>query len=259
MVDLYLPDDESVSLRHLLVLVNREEVSNFRVRVLDLATPTGFHAESGSSLRMLEGDGPLVFHAASYAFFVFPTGVPPPWDATAPSPWLSLPQRAHVATPRDPMRPRPRRADGATSVTFGHELLATHHEKLVQGHEVPVGVLRIATDGRTTSFPVGARALERGVIIGRYERCVGEGLASDDNVSRVHAVLLSHRGQTFIVDAGSTNGITSREHDVKCEAVTGVPYQPVDETAFGVIFSPTRLGGDWWFARRYFVQVKATA
>jgi hypothetical protein len=49
--------------------------------------------------------------------------------------------------------------------------------------------------------------LERGLLLGRYTRCDGANcLGTSDKVSRVHALLLTRRGRTWLIDVGSTNG-----------------------------------------------------
>jgi hypothetical protein len=65
-VDLFLPDDEELSLRHLLVLV-RQVGNSLRLRIADLATPAGFQAEEGGVLRAVDANGVLVLRAASYS------------------------------------------------------------------------------------------------------------------------------------------------------------------------------------------------
>lgn len=49
--------------------------------------------------------------------------------------------------------------------------------------------------------------LERGLLLGRYTRCDGANcLGASDRVSRVHALLITRRGRTWLIDVGSTNG-----------------------------------------------------
>lgn len=62
-------------------------------------------------------------------------------------------------------------------------------------------------------------ALEAGIVLGRYDRCVGCGTEAHDNVSRVHSVLIAIDGSVFIADAGSTNGTWLGEREVKCAPV----------------------------------------
>lgn len=49
--------------------------------------------------------------------------------------------------------------------------------------------------------------LRRGLLLGRYRRCDGANeLIRSDKVSRVHAMLVTRRGRTWLIDVGSTNG-----------------------------------------------------
>lgn len=56
----------------------------------------------------------------------------------------------------------------------------------------------------------GISALQRGVLIGRYDRCVlgwQDEFSADDSISRVHLLLILIEGQLYAVDAASTNGV----------------------------------------------------
>jgi pSer/pThr/pTyr-binding forkhead associated (FHA) protein len=63
---------------------------------------------------------------------------------------------------------------------------------------------------------IGAAALNRGVLLGRYFRCDAPTALFDQSVSRVHAMLLRHHGRVYLVDAGSTYGIWVGRRPVKC-------------------------------------------
>jgi FHA domain len=91
--------------------------------------------------------------------------------------------------------------------------------------EAVEGHLLIVNGGAEERLPVGAKALERGIILGRYSRCSGDTSVMTDLVSRVHAVVISVDDQVHIIDAGSTNGIVVGEAEVKCAPVeSGATY-----------------------------------
>jgi len=48
--------------------------------------------------------------------------------------------------------------------------------------------------------------LERGLLIGRYDRC-GLTPTEDNRLSRVHLLLLSLDGDTYAIDTASTSGV----------------------------------------------------
>lgn len=220
-VDLFLPDDEELSLRQLMVLV-RQDAGALRLRIADLATPAGFQAEEGGVLRAVEANGVLVLRAASYSFFAIPTGGQPPWDRHADDPWRTLPRRVLVAEPRAPRSPpvrRPSARVGETSVSFVNGPEEPGPEPAMVPGEVVEGHLVITNGGIEQRLSVGARALERGIILGRYSRCSGDTSVMTDLVSRVHAIVIFVDGRIHIIDAGSTNGIVVGEADVKCAPI----------------------------------------
>src|SRR6185436_13232851 len=56
-------------------------------------------------------------------------------------------------------------------------------------------------------YQVHAADLERGLLIGRYERCAFG--AEDDRLSRVHLLLLRDGDQVWAIDTASSNGTTA--------------------------------------------------
>lgn len=77
-VDLALPLDDSLSLRHLMFVVRREE-QRVQFVVLDLETHSGLQLETGQGVRLAEASGPLIVCASDFVFFCIPTGGPLPW------------------------------------------------------------------------------------------------------------------------------------------------------------------------------------
>jgi len=103
---------------------------------------------------------------------------------------------------------------------------------LLSPGERAVGQLVLKHEGREERLHVGTEALERGVILGRYARCVGGVSSMSESVSRVHAVLIAVDGEVHLLDAGSTNGVFIGEKEVKCApAERGVTYSLGDMTA----------------------------
>lgn len=185
-VDLALPLDDSLSLRHLMFVVRRQR-AGVQLVVLDLETHHGLQLESGETARLLETSGPLIVCASDFVFFCVPTGAPLPWDCESHDPWSTL---------------QPRR-------------LSRREARHAVASERPVGRVELgsAFGGRVASF--GNAALERGVLVGRSERC--DVLTSIESVSRVHAVLLRLDEELFVIDAGSTNGTWRLDHPVKID------------------------------------------
>lgn len=228
-VDLYLASEEALSLRHFLVLVRRVEAGT-RIQVLDLVTPHGFQAEGHDVLRALESRGPVVFSAAGYTFIAVPTGAGTPWDANAWDAWSTLSGRDVETTRRAVHRLRRATstggAAGGTFVSIGEGPIVAEPDQLLQPGESVAGQLRFLDGRKRRRLSVGATALRRGVVVGRYERCAGRNVVRTMEVSRVHAVLLEADGVVHLVDAGSTNGVTLDGRTVSCEPVLpGRRYQ----------------------------------
>ena len=67
---------------------------------------------------------------------------------------------------------------------------------------------------------VGEEDLQNGVRLGRYLRCRGATVLSQDrHVSRVHALVLDRRGCRWLFDVASTNG--TRVVDVETGTASG--------------------------------------
>ncbi len=218
--DLFLPLDPDLSLRHLLVLVQRVDGA-LKLRIADLATPGGFQVEKGGVLRAVDADGTVVLRAAGYSLFAFPTGGPPLWNRDVEDPWATLPAREVVASARTPQPRRRRGKETTISLVAGPAEPAP--ERVAD--EPVAGTLLISVGGIAQRLEVGPSALERGLILGRYSRCSGDTSSMTNNVSRVHAVLIDVGGVVHVVDAGSTNGVVVSKKDVKCAPIeVGVSY-----------------------------------
>jgi hypothetical protein len=193
-VDLALPLDESLSLRHLLFIVRRAEGS-IHFSALNLETPGGVQLESGQPVRLVESVGALFLRASEFVFFCIPTGQPVPWNPDDAQPWSTLLPRAesHVESPDEPVPGR------------------------------PIGKLEVRGLAGARGFRLDAASLRRGVLVGRADRC--EVRLPLDTISRVHAVMLQLGDEAFLVDAGSTNGIWRDERQVRiAQLVDGVTF-----------------------------------
>lgn len=183
-VDLALPLDDTLSLRHLMFVVRRR-ADGVRYAAIDLESHSGLQLESGQSARLVESTGPLILSASDFVFFCFPTGRPAPWDRDSRDPWRTL---------------APRRSS-----------------RLVPSHLPPndtiAGRVELASPTGVVAVAVGGAALLRGLLVGRAERC--DVVTPVETVSRVHVVLLRLEDELFVVDAGSTNGTWRGDRELK--------------------------------------------
>lgn len=211
--DLCLPDDEALALRHLAIVVRRVKGTSL-VRVIDLRTREGLRDERQQPLHAVESAGLLILSVASYWLVVVPTGMPPPWDPKADSPWSTLPERKLTELEQGPPPEYVKLAGGRRKsyreISWATPLRAamdTTFEALIVENEPPAGHLIVrAPSEKPVRIPVGAVALRRGILLGRYSRCDQRELFSDNRISRVHALILELDGTPWIFDVGSTNG-----------------------------------------------------
>lgn len=203
LVDLPLPLDESLSLRHALFIV-RAVAGEVRLTVLDLASSAGLFADHEPALRRLDVTGAVALRLGEFEVLAVPTGRPPPWDPDAKDPYSTL----RLATPT---LTRPR-----------------EWAKPAQRHLREVAGCLAATLGDLRS----ERALTeddllRGFLVGRQDRC--DLRLPHGSISRVHAAVLRVDGQLLLVDAGSTNGLwRTRAEEVRC-----TPWGPGDPILLG--------------------------
>lgn len=194
-VDLALPLDDALSLRHLLFVVRRTG-KGVQFQAIDLEASNGLRLEDGRRVRLAEGNGPLILSASDFLFFCVPTGQPVPWDCDCHNPWSSLKPRALTR-----------------EVPYGEE-----------APEALAGRLEVTTVAGTRAPGLTASALRRGAMIGRANRC--DVVIPVQTVSRVHVVLLQLEDGLWVMDAGSTNGSWRGDEAFKIgRMVEGAPVQ----------------------------------
>ncbi|MEN9797886.1 MAG: hypothetical protein RL653_1582 [Pseudomonadota bacterium] len=170
-IDFALPLDDSLSLRHVLFLV-REGEGAVHFWALDLESSNGMQLDGDEPTRLLFAHGPTLLQLGAFTLFCLPSGEPLPWTRGAPGwPWTGHRER----------RSKPGTAPSLT-----------------------VGEVELKSEDEQSITPIQMRHLERGVLVGRDERCTLT--SSLGSVSRVHAVLLELDGEPYLVDTGSTNG-----------------------------------------------------
>jgi hypothetical protein len=237
--ELYVPG-EGISLRHLIILVRAID-ARIHYRVLDLRTDEGFLHEDGRCFRALSSDGPMVLGVGGYQLLFLPTGIGALWDREAKDPWTTLPPRLFVpdeAGGAPPVAYRPSVGDrrvneagiwgrgrGTNIVVQAPVVESSVLAKLLDGGEVPSGMLLIQAGLAEARVPIGPSALTRGVLLGRYDRCDSSDLLGSNSISRVHALLIRDGDQLFIADTGSTNGTLRADVAIRLEPLqSGVAY-----------------------------------
>lgn len=207
--------DESISLRHAMIRATRLRRNELRVRLIDLGSGTAFRTEDDLPCKSVSAEGPLFIRLAGYQVFLLPTGSlsPVEWSQDAKATWQSFPERIYLdrrvpermaqppraAAVTDEMALLPSRATITTLLPAAQQLRARPG---VGG--ICVGTIRLAAAGAQLAHRVSADDLDRGVLIGRYERCQ---LAGDDrSLSRVHLIVVRDEDGLWAVDTASRNG-----------------------------------------------------
>jgi hypothetical protein len=245
--DLYLSGSASLALRHLAVVLDpvtsyKRGEANVQFRVFDLRTTEGLVDEEGRQLRGLRAEGPALLRCGGYAVCVFPIGDPTDWPASATDAWDMTPERVYFdeleqppngSLPGVPLRG----ANLNTSV-----IMRTHGPrdtgmKLVTQGDV-AGTIEIQTPHNRGAITVGEGALRDGVLLGRYARCDGAGLADDPSLSRVHAMIINIDDRLLAIDTASFNG--TRIHGEERARV--IPLDAATDLRLG---SNTKLRWRW--------------
>lgn len=242
--DFFVDRDPSVSLRHLALLTlplrdSEGEDEVVRYRVLDLRTPIPFRDEAGRELQALEADGPVFLTCAGYHVMLFPTargGVL--WPARGEDAWDALQERVYVDRGAEARREGanatagPARAGEAasgdapdeppegeeaftgrrrgTSVIGLPGPLFTEQTETSRGARIVAHLILPHAEGDTpVELPLTRASLDRGVLLGRYDRCdnADVGALTAERVSRVHALLIRVDGRVWVIDTASTNGL----------------------------------------------------
>jgi FHA domain len=208
----------AMALRQLALLVRAEEGKAVS-RIWDLSTGAPFFTEDGQANEAVIADGPLYVALHGHAVWVVPSSLVSRWSSRASEAWASLPRRdfidrrpaagAAVTAPRrtapPTIFPRAPQPDSArTRVTaVGAPLLLGGPEEI----EVGWGDVRLECGGDRLRHRVSAERLERGVLVGRYDRCGLEIHDPERRISRVHVLLVKIGGDVWAIDAASTNGV----------------------------------------------------
>jgi hypothetical protein len=216
--DLLLSSDPSLSLRHLALVLHPLrgwDGCDARFSVLDLRTRRAFHDEGGRHLEAVRCDGPALLGCASYALFFLQTGDVTDWPPLAADAWAMLPQRVYLdereAEPdrwaRDAAaRRQARRREPSRSCITAIRGPLRSDEALLGDGEKAVGTLDLIGEREVRRLPVGASAVRRGILLGRYARCDSADLFDDPCISRTHLLLLRVGDTLLGIDTASTEG-----------------------------------------------------
>jgi len=191
--DISLDADSEISLRHMVLRSVLTGQGERTLRVLDLHSALGFRLGDGVVRRSVVVRGPVAMELGGYVLVAVPAGPVP----------AELPD-AIVEETTSPYRAPPMRPNGISHVSVlphASEVLARPPES-VRGR-TPMFSLHQGAEMR--SFLATDEELDQGILVGRYPTAPVHTLL-DENVSRLHLLLVREDGNIFAVDLCSTNG-----------------------------------------------------
>ena len=215
--DLTLECDEAVSLRHLVVGI-RSVRSGVRLRLCDLGTGVGLRIEDGFACEALASEGAAFVSVGDYQLILLPTGrlAPLPWSAPAAHAWAGIPERVYFDWRTSsragkypaPVRLLPSPDNRSITTQIVDPPMQLRHIRPPPGTRGPrIGSVLLTASGLRERYEVHAADLERGLLIGRYERCAFG--AEDERLSRVHLMLLRDGEHIWAIDTASSNGTSA--------------------------------------------------
>jgi hypothetical protein len=244
--DVVLDQDERVvSLRHVLVRAAALDDGFPVISVLDLQTTTGFELSDGSKQRSVAATGPVVFRIGTCSLVAlpssgrFPDELPVPVveagdlaphrveavrivaPAPAPAPGAPVAAAGPHRSERSPVSRitlLPHSVVLSERPSAGPLVRDPDYVPTGEGYEVilesrPRGGVPILAGVRLTNAD-----LEHGVLIGRADKCVDEGLRAilSISVSRVHVLLIREEGACHLYDCASLVGTFVNSQRVRC-------------------------------------------
>jgi hypothetical protein len=210
-----------ISLRHVALLARSEE-GRPRVHLWDLNTAHPFTTEDGSKNQAVIAEGAVYVAIDEYALWIIPAAMARSWPERAKDAWAALPPRSFAdqrvqaaatgpeAAAPEPPKPLHVRMPSAQLPSEDITHVTMVHAPLLLGGgdepEVGWGTLRFAFGHQKQRRRVSAECLERGILIGRYDRC---GLSFDglSELSRVHLLLVRIGDEVWAIDTASTHGV----------------------------------------------------
>lgn len=202
---------DEVSLRHLAVLVRAVDHDTTRIRVLDLSTSLGFSDEQARPLEAVAAEGSIFLRVGELELWVLTTHPEDPPLDDAEDAYRCIPPRVFTEERRG--LPALREVSPPRAPAAGPE--ATHvrsvagvidsARRLCPDDEVPLGRLVVRAGHDELARAVGPSALDRGLLLGRYDRC--DFVQQDyDRLSRVHLLVVRDGPDLLAIDTASTNG-----------------------------------------------------
>jgi pSer/pThr/pTyr-binding forkhead associated (FHA) protein len=213
--------DPTISLRHIMLILYPENV-DFQYQLLDLNSTSGFSIDAEKNCLNMWANGSAFIRLQKYTFFfIAPKQIN--WQQTEDEIWKQITIRNYEWSKQN-------RFQSPETNNFHNILKAevlpssSREEKEDKSNSISIlpppvwlsdSIIRDPTVALMLKFPkapqkicLNEEQLERGILIGRYERC-GVSLGEYElfrSISRVHCLIISILGKKYIIDTASTNG-----------------------------------------------------
>lgn len=222
--DVRLVGDPAVALRHFVTRIYLDDRGVPQLRLYDLRTPLGLDVDGVGACAALGVDGDVFVHVGGYGVMFLPLAAQRiAWPEDAVAAWESrqamqiIDSRAHVVDASAPNAKIERRiterqrADDveSTSITVFDAVIDMPPVAAEAAlTEEMTHVLEVRTARGQALVGLRPVDLERGVLIGRYERCeqFAPLLWEASAVSRVHLLLFTLGDELVAFDVGSSFG-----------------------------------------------------
>ncbi|MEO6419794.1 MAG: FHA domain-containing protein [Polyangiaceae bacterium] len=203
--DVVLGEDPEIALRHLLIRAVTMPGDGVALRMLDLHTSLGFHLGEDEPARSMFARGPVSLRVGRYALVAMPSG-----GGDAPVDF-SPPLIEHAqGSPYRSASPRPRAVTHITiypGAPMVDELLARASS---------TARITFRRGQRSHTIDLGDAELERGILIGRADKCNRTmAVMLGGSISRVHLLILREENGLFVFDLASTHGTFARGQRVR--------------------------------------------
>ncbi len=215
--DGFLDGDERISLRHLLLTSYPLDGGGVALRFLDLLTQLPLFLDDAIPRRSLVATGALRMRLGSWVI-----GALPIVDGAVDTSAALAEGAARVEVHETSLPPRitlsSRISTGVASLPpVAHSMIFSYRESARRAPPPGMASLTLARDGQSVTVEVPDDDLERGILLGRADRCLDAGLRSvlTNGISRTHLLLLRDRGRTFAYDLASTNGTYQHRQRVR--------------------------------------------
>jgi hypothetical protein len=205
--DVVLKGDHEISLRHLLLRCAPRSDGTPALEVIDLRAELPSFLHDDEPRRTFVAEGPIALRLGRYVLAAVPHGQALPADVPEPE-----------------CEARPTRRDDEPSPSKASSSLVTMLPAISQvieldgsDRDLPAR-LRVERDGASATVGLDEADLDRGVLVGRSDRCVGgrfRALLSTD-ISRAHVLILRVDGRLRAFDLCSTNGTRMDDRRIRC-------------------------------------------